>query len=99
MVTERDGAYEKAEGEDEASMALGLTGSKGRVHLHFCKKVKWKTEEGERDERVVASLVDKAIYGGYHVYPNQVLSAKHLGIDVEVEVKISDSDIEALKQD
>ena len=98
LVTERDGAYEKAEGEDEASMALGLTGSKGRVHLHFCKKVEWKTTEGERDERVVASIVDKAIYGGYHVYPNQVLSAKYLGIDVEVEVEISDSDIEAFNK-
>ncbi|PCJ81423.1 MAG: hypothetical protein COA49_04825 [Bacteroidetes bacterium] len=74
------GKYVKADGEDEMSMALGLTGWKGRIHLEFCNIIPWKEIEGERTERVIASLVDDAIYGGYKIWPNQVLAAKHLGI-------------------
>jgi hypothetical protein len=92
LIVEKDGVYEKSEGEDESSMALGMTGAKGRVHLHFCEQIKWEEKEGERTERHMASLVDRAIYSGYKVFPNQVLSANYLGLDVTSDVAIEETD-------
>lgn len=83
LLTEKNGSYEKAEGEDEMSMFLGMTGLKGRVHLHFCEKVEWEEVEGERQEKVLADLVDRAIFRGYQIFPNQLLAAKYLGRDVK----------------
>ena len=74
----QNGEYEKAPGEDEMSMALGMTGWKGRVHLEFCNTIPWKEVEGERTDRVIAELVDKAISEGYKIWPNQVLAAEYL---------------------
>ena len=34
-ITERDGEYTKQPNEDVTSIAEGITGWKGRVHLHF----------------------------------------------------------------
>lgn len=82
LETEKNGSYEKRDGEDEMSMFLGLTGDKGRVHLHFCGRVEWEEREGERQEKVLAELVDDAIFRSYEIYPNQILSAKYLGHEV-----------------
>jgi hypothetical protein len=47
--------------------------------LEFCNTIPWKEIEGERTERIIAELVDKAIFKGYKIWPNQVLSAEYLG--------------------
>ena len=53
LVTERDGSYTKAKGEDEMSMALGLTEMKGRVHMHFNNAVEWEEKKGQRRKEMV----------------------------------------------
>ena len=95
LITKRDGEYIKSPGEDETSMALGMTGNKGAIHLHFCNKIPWSEDEGVRTDKHLASKVDEAIFRGYKVFPNQVLSAKKLGFkfpDEAVEVTQSDRD-------
>tara|TARA_B100000427_G_scaffold179145_1_gene149028 strand:- start:73 stop:1197 length:1125 start_codon:yes stop_codon:yes gene_type:complete len=92
LITERDDEYTKGEGEDEISMALGLTEFKGKVHLHFCETIEWEEEEGKRTERVLAAKVDKAIFNGYKIFPNQILSARTLGIEIPSLVDISSTD-------
>ena len=92
LITERDEEYTKGEGEDEISMVLGLTEFKGRVHLHFCEPVEWEEEEGVRTERVLAAKVDNAIFNGYKIFPNQILSARKLGIEIPSIIDISLTD-------
>jgi hypothetical protein len=95
LIVDKEGSYEKSEGEDESNMALGMTGAKGRVHLHFCQQVKWGEKDGERTERYIAAIVDKAIFSGYKIFPNQVLSAEYLSLDIECDVKVESGDKKA----
>ena len=80
LIKENEGEYLKEPGEDERSMARGLTGWKGRIHLEFCNTIPWKEVEGERTERAIAELIDRAIYQGYKIFPNQVIAADRLGL-------------------
>ncbi|WP_289534203.1 1-acyl-sn-glycerol-3-phosphate acyltransferase [Pseudomonas sp. SO81] len=59
------GSYEKAPGEDDASIALGITGYKGRVHVQFGEPVR----EGFEDAKQLATLMDQHILGGYRLFP------------------------------
>lgn len=59
------GSYEKAPGEDDASIALGITGYKGRVHVQFGEPVR----EGFEDAKQLAALMDQHILGGYRLFP------------------------------
>ena len=96
LFIEKNGKYDKEPGEDEMSMALGMTGWKGRVHLEFCNTIPWKEVEGERTERIIAELVDNAIFDGYKIWPNQVLAAEYLGdtelISYSGDVEITEND-------
>jgi hypothetical protein len=42
LKKEHEGEYLKEPGEDERSMASGMTGWKGRIHLEFCTTIPWK---------------------------------------------------------
>ncbi|QKE64206.1 1-acyl-sn-glycerol-3-phosphate acyltransferase [Aquipseudomonas campi] len=64
------GSYEKAPGEDDASIALGITGYKGRVHIHFGAPV----IAGFEDAKQLASLMDQHILGGYRLFPVHYLA-------------------------
>ncbi len=64
------GSYEKAAGEDDASIALGITGYKGRVHVHFGSQV----TSGFEDAKQLAALMDKHILGGYRLFPVHYLA-------------------------
>ncbi|WP_178091807.1 1-acyl-sn-glycerol-3-phosphate acyltransferase [Pseudomonas sp. 8AS] len=64
------GSYEKAPGEDDASIALGITGYKGRVHIHFGAPV----TSGFEDAKQLASLMDQHILGGYRLFPVHYLA-------------------------
>ncbi|HIK67656.1 MAG TPA: hypothetical protein EYF95_06765 [Flavobacteriales bacterium] len=96
LIKENEGEYLKEQGEDEMSMASGMTGWKGKIHLEFCKTVPWKEVEGKRTERAIAELVDRAIYMGYKIFPNQVIAADRLGLEELVgfasEIKVTDED-------
>ena len=94
LITDRDGAYKKSPGEDEMSMALGLSEMKGDVHLHFCNPMSWSEEVGERTEKVLATKVDEAIFRGYKIFPNQILASRQLGHDIPELISISEEDLE-----
>tara|TARA_B110000459_G_scaffold183170_1_gene211887 strand:+ start:1129 stop:2268 length:1140 start_codon:yes stop_codon:yes gene_type:complete len=98
LMIQNQGEYQKKPGEDERSMANGMTGWKGRIHLEFCKTIPWEEIEGERTERVIAERVDKAIFNGYKIFPNQVLAAEWLGLknltSFAADIEVSDQDRE-----
>lgn len=64
----RDGKYEKAEGEDLASMAQGILGFKGRAHVAFGTPVTGNFERAE----ALARRLDEAIVGNLKTFPTQV---------------------------
>ena len=64
------GGYEKAPGEDDASIALGITGYKGRVHVHFGAPVR----EGFEAAKQLATLMDQHILSGYRLFPVHLLA-------------------------
>ena len=76
-VLARDGAYEKAPDEDLASIILGMTGFKGRVHMHYGQPLKGAFETGEE----LARALDEAIVGGLKVFPTQADAATRLGFE------------------
>ncbi|MFI8607336.1 glycerol acyltransferase [Pseudomonas sp. AOB-7] len=63
------GSYTKAPGEDDASIALGITGYKGRVHLHFGAPV-----AGLDDTKQLAQELDRQILGQYRLFPVHYLA-------------------------
>jgi hypothetical protein len=64
------GTYKKAPGEDDNSIAKGITGYKGRVHIHFAPPV---TEYYE-DTKQLAQETDRQILGGYRLFPVHYLA-------------------------
>ncbi len=66
-----EGHYQKSEFEDIESIVKGITGYKGRVHVHFGKCLKTGFETPEQ----LAALVDEEIYQGYHLYPANRIAA------------------------
>lgn len=65
-----EGKYTKAKGEDNKSIALGITGYKGNVHVHFGKPIK----TGYEDAKGLAELVDQQIRNNYHLFPIHFLA-------------------------
>lgn len=70
FIRETTGTYEKAKGEDDRSIALGITGFKGKVHIHFCAPIQSEFE----DAKQLAKLVDRQILGHYHLFPVHYLA-------------------------
>ncbi len=64
------GTYTKAPGEDDVSIALGITGYKGRVHINFAPPI---TERFE-DTKVLAVEMDRQILVGYRLFPVHYLA-------------------------
>ena len=64
------GAYTKQVGEDDASIAKGITGYKGRVHVHFCPIL----NNGFSDAKQLAQLVDQHIWQDYRLFPVHYLA-------------------------
>lgn len=65
-----EGKYTKAVGEDDRSIALGITGYKGGVHVHFGQSIL----TGFTDAKELADLVDQQILRGYHLFPVNYLA-------------------------
>ena len=63
------GSYSKAPGEDDASIATGITGYKGRVHVHFAQPV-----AGVDDAKQLAQLIDQQILSHYRLFPVHYLA-------------------------
>ncbi|WP_374978910.1 1-acyl-sn-glycerol-3-phosphate acyltransferase [Pseudomonas solani] len=64
------GGYEKAPGEDDTSIALGITGYKGRVHIAFNDEIR----EDIADAKLLAAEMDRRILGGYRLFPVHYLA-------------------------
>jgi len=64
------GSYSKVPGEDDVSIALGITGYKGRVHVNFAPPI---TELFE-DTKALAIEMDRQILGGYRLFPVHYLA-------------------------
>jgi hypothetical protein len=64
------GGYTKVPGEDDVSIALGITGYKGRVHVNFAPPI---TELFE-DTKQLAIEMDRQILGGYRLFPVHYLA-------------------------
>ncbi len=64
------GSYSKAPGEDDASIALGITGYKGRVHVHFGAPMTQVSE----DAKQMAAELDQEILTGYRLFPVHYLA-------------------------
>lgn len=76
-VTKRDGEYQKAPDEDLMSIVRGMTGYKGRVHLHFSEPMTGNYANAED----LALAIDKKIVGGLRVFPTQAWAARELGLE------------------
>nr|WP_235777322.1 hypothetical protein [Pseudomonas piscis] len=64
------GSYTKAPGEDDVSIAKGITGYKGRVHVNFATPISEKFE----DTKQLAMEMDRQILGGYRLFPVHYLA-------------------------
>ena len=64
------GSYEKSPGEDDLSIALGITGYKGRVHINFAAPVC----EAFADTKQLAAEMDRQILAGYRLFPVHYLA-------------------------
>jgi glycerol-3-phosphate O-acyltransferase len=68
------GSYQKKEGEDITSIATGISGYKGRVHLHFGAELL----AGFNDPVEVAAAIDASIVGNYHLFHSNWLAYQKL---------------------
>ncbi|MGE6659192.1 1-acyl-sn-glycerol-3-phosphate acyltransferase [Pseudomonas sp. NPDC077408] len=64
------GSYTKAPGEDDTSIALGITGYKGRVHVSFGKPI----SEVPEDAKQLAADIDRQILTDYRLFPVNFLA-------------------------
>ncbi|MFT5780894.1 MAG: hypothetical protein ACI9EB_000251 [Pseudomonas sp.] len=62
--------YEKAPGEDDKSIALGITGYKGRVHINFAAPINAEFA----DTKLLAAEMDRQIIAGYRLFPTHYLA-------------------------
>jgi hypothetical protein len=74
-----EGHYQKSEFEDIESIVKGITGYKGRVHVHFGKCL----QSGYETPEQLAALVDAEIYRGYHLYPANLIAAGQSDVDAK----------------
>lgn len=73
-VKARDGVYEKDEHEDIASIAAGIQGWKGRVHIQYGEEIKSGFESAEE----FAQLVDQQVIKGYKLQPSNIVAYQQL---------------------
>ena len=80
------GTYSKAAGEDDTSIANGITGYKGRVHVNFAAPI---TEPFE-DSKLLASEMDRHILSGYRLFPAHYLAyAQWSDADPQLQVPLA----------
>ena len=81
MQLKRDTDYKKTKADDAINMLTGLNGYKGRVHITINQELNTiidnldldSVEKGE-ELNTIASLMDKEIYKGYRLYPNNYIA-------------------------
>lgn len=74
---EREGSYDKPDNEDVRSIVNGITGQKGRVHIHFGEVL---TSEFS-NAKEVAAHIDQQILQGYDSFSTGPVAADMLSSD------------------
>jgi hypothetical protein len=80
------GTYEKTAGEDDKSIALGITGYKGRVHINFAAPISAEFA----DTKVLAAELDRQIIAGYRLFPVHYLAYAQWG-DKDATLQVPDA--------
>jgi len=70
-----EGRYSKVEFEDVNSIVKGISGQKGRVHVHFSQPI----SADLKDANEAASQIDQQIWDNYCFYPSNWLALESLG--------------------
>jgi 1-acyl-sn-glycerol-3-phosphate acyltransferase len=73
-LKESEGRYEKGAQEDVASIAQGIAGDKGRVHVSFGTPL----GDGLETPEAVATEVDKQVINGYCLHPTNLYAYRKL---------------------
>lgn len=73
------GTYEKGPNEDLVSIGRGITGYKGRVHLHVGERLRGPFADVES----LGVALDGAIHAGMRLYPLNLRAAVQCGFEVE----------------
>jgi 1-acyl-sn-glycerol-3-phosphate acyltransferase len=82
---ESEGSYDKPDNEDVRSIVNGITGQKGRVHIHFGEVLTAEYSNAKE----VAAHIDQEILQGYDSFSTGPIAAKMLGCDDNIIDKIS----------
>lgn len=72
-----EGIYEKEDKEDILSISKGISGYKGRVHVHFAEPIK-----DANSSRELAEQLDYAIQHNYKLFATNIAAAKLQGVDI-----------------
>ena len=73
-LTDRQGVYKKAEQEDMLSIARGIAGEKGSVHVAYGSPI----EDECQDASEVAALIDRQVIGNYVLHPSNYFAYHEL---------------------
>ncbi len=71
----RDGHYQKAEFEDIESIARGIRGQKGRIHVAFGDEI----DSPAADADAMAELIDRQIIALYRLHPSNLAACQITG--------------------
>ncbi len=74
---EAQGSYDKPDNEDMQSIVAGITGQKGRVHIHFGEVLKGDFENAKD----VSAKIDESILAGYQPFATGEVAAQMLKLD------------------
>lgn len=74
---ELEGNYDKPDNEDMQSIVDGITGKKGRVHLHFGTLIGTQFD----NVKEVSAFIDNEILAGYRNFPTSNVAMALLGIE------------------
>ncbi|MEP2651013.1 MAG: 1-acyl-sn-glycerol-3-phosphate acyltransferase [Paraglaciecola sp.] len=88
---EKDGCYDKPDNEDVQSIVNGITGKKGRVHLHFSEVLFGEYENAKG----VAAYLDKVILDNYKPFATGLVAASMLG---NTDIDLTDNHYKVAKQ-
>ena len=83
---EEHGEYEKQEHEDVRSIAAGIDGFKGDIHVHFSEPL---TGDYDSVEEITAEI-DRKIHHGYVLHLSNVLAYWQLNPEAYEEARIND---------
>ena len=79
------GSYQKDTHEDVQSIAAGIAGDKGRVHVSFGDVLRDNFDTPE----AVVTEIDRQILGNYKLFPSNYLAAKALGDDTALQNELA----------